>query len=105
MITPDASTLARDLARLIDRYYHRADTDDQRTVIENLSGLHRRLAAYSAALATEHDHLTRDNERLRDERDEQLVRVQELTAELQELREAAGPTEVVLADRGTAVLS
>ncbi|MHC9291996.1 hypothetical protein ACRCUN_05985 [Mycobacterium sp. LTG2003] len=110
-IATDAKASARGLARLIDRAYH-AVAEDDRAAIENLAGMLRHVSAANVAMATEIQRYAADAERLRDERDEQVVCVQELkaeiaelTAELQELRAAAGPTEVVLADGSTAVLS
>ncbi|MBU8824170.1 hypothetical protein [Mycolicibacterium goodii] len=82
----DARTAAKGLARLIDRSYHQA-SDDDRPLIENLAGLLRHLSVANVALGTEIQHYLADAMQARDERDELRVRVDELEAELEELRE------------------
>ncbi|AER47703.1 hypothetical protein DORI_54 [Mycobacterium phage Dori] len=85
-IEVDARTAAKGLARLIDRAYHEVSEGD-RPLIENLAGMLRHLSAANVALGTEIQHYLADAMQARDERDELRVRVDELEAELAELRD------------------
>lgn len=82
----DARAAAKGLARLIDRAYRKV-ADEDRGAVENLAGLLRHLSVTNVALATEIQHYVADAEQARDERDELQVRVDELQAELEELRD------------------
>lgn len=118
-------TLQRVNAYLSD-CYQRAESDDTRAQFDNLGSLYHWLTEAVAAQSREFHHYVHaamdaesQRDAAREERDELQVRVDDLTADLSaardevtELAEAiarlhatAGPTEVVLPDGGTAVLS
>lgn len=101
----------------------REELNDVMAEHENFGPLLRSACEANAQMAREFAELLTDRERIRDERDELAVRVDELRDEVEVvtdernsardhvdlLREqlaaaASGPTEVVLADGGTAVL-
>lgn len=82
----------------------REELNDTLAEHENFGPLMRSACELNASMAREFAELLGDRERIRDERDELAVRVDELREENTRLRVAAGPTEVVLADGGAAVL-
>lgn len=89
----------------------REELNDVMAEHENFAPLLRSACEANAAMAREFAELLTDRERIRAERDDLALRFEYVTdenaalrEEIAELRAAAGPTEVVLADGGTAVL-
>lgn len=100
----------------------REELNDVMAEHENFGPLLRSACDANAQMAREFAELLTDRERIRDERDELAVRIDELRDEVEavtdernsardevellkeQLTAASGPTEVVLADGGTAVL-
>lgn len=71
----------------------------------NFAPLLRDAHEANASMAREFAHLHEDRERIRGERDDLAVELAAAREEIAELRAAAAPTEVVLADGGVAVFS
>lgn len=103
---PDSKVIARDLAKLIDRYFHHAADADQRTVIENLAGMLRHLSASNLALSTEIEHYAAAEAQAREDRDVIEERIGDMYVEMRtvtdERDEALHERDSARAERDTA---
>lgn len=87
MKVTDAERIAERIDALIGRYYHKAD-EDQRTQLEILSGLMRLVTTYAVRLSTELDQYVHAANTAEEQRDELQARLDEVDADLEELRSA-----------------